>query len=42
MMKCGGKQLIKSIHLLLYEVWENEVMPEEWSIAVNFPHSQER
>jgi hypothetical protein len=29
MKKCGGKQLTKSIHLLLCKVWENEVMPEE-------------
>jgi hypothetical protein len=29
MMKCGGKQSTKRIHLLLCKVWENEVMPEE-------------
>jgi len=37
MIKCGGKQLTKSIHLLLCKVWENEVMPEEWSIAIISP-----
>jgi hypothetical protein len=37
LIKCGGIQLTKSIHLLLCKVWENEVMPEEWSIAIISP-----
>jgi hypothetical protein len=41
MIKCGGKQFTKSIHLLLCKVWENEVMPEEWSIAIISPIHKE-
>jgi hypothetical protein len=37
MLKCGGKQLTKSIYLLLCNVWEYEVMPDEWSVAIISP-----
>jgi hypothetical protein len=37
MIKCGGKQLTRSIHLLLCKVWENEVMPEERPTAIISP-----
>jgi hypothetical protein len=38
MIKYGGDELLKHISALIHKIWVEEMMPEEWSIAVICPN----
>lgn len=37
MIKKGGKELVVRLHQLICEIWEQERMPEQWSMAIICP-----
>ena len=39
MLKAGGNTLVKWIHRLIARIWQDEVVPDDWSRAVVVPFS---
>jgi hypothetical protein len=37
MIKYGGDELLKHVSALIYKIWNEEKMPEQWSTAVICP-----
>ena len=37
LLKCGGDVLWNGIHELIVHIWNNEIIPEEWKLAVIVP-----
>jgi hypothetical protein len=37
LLKYGGLELITRLHRLLSEIWDREVMPEEWKSGLVCP-----
>jgi hypothetical protein len=37
LMKKGGKELKKVIYELILQIWEEEIVPQEWKCGISFP-----